>query len=75
MNAMMKNAAATTRFTFGSNPKNYTCCICHRAFDDHGHNPQPISRNPKDRCCDDCNRKVVLAARFQRHFAGLPMRG
>jgi len=62
-------------YTIFSNPKNYTCCICRRKFNDYGNNPQPVSQNPKERCCDECNRTVVLAARFQRYFAGLPMRG
>ena len=62
-------------YTIFSNPKNYTCCICRRKFNDYGNNPQPVSQNPKERCCDECNRTVVLAARFQRYFVGLPMRG
>lgn len=74
MNTMKKNTT-TAHFTFGANAKDYTCCICNLKFSDYGNNPQPISRNPKDRCCDDCNRKVVLAARFRRYYAGLPVRG
>lgn len=71
----MMNDSNATRFTFGSNPKNYTCCICKRKFSDYGNNPQPISQNPKDRCCDACNKEVVIVERLMRHVAGLPMRG
>ena len=71
----MMNFSNVARFTFGSNPKNYTCCICERKFTDYGNNPQPISQNPKDRCCDACNKNVVMVERIKRHSMGLPMRG
>ena len=71
----MMNSSNVARLTFGSNPKNYTCCICKRKFSDYGNNPQPISQNPKDRCCDACNKEVVIVERLMRHAAGLPMRG
>ena len=56
----MMTSTNGVRFTFGSNPKNYTCCICKRKYFDYGNNPQPISQNPKDRCCNACNQNVVL---------------
>ena len=71
----MMTSTNGVRFTFGSNPKNYTCCICKRKYSDYGNNQQPISQNPKDRCCNACNRNVVLVERFRRHAAGLPVRG
>ena len=64
-----------SHFTFGSNPKNYTCCICKHEFNDYGNNPQPISQNRKDRCCNKCNETIVRSERFRRHLAGLPVRG
>ena len=72
---MMMNSSNVAHFTFGSNPKNYTCCICKRKFTNYGNNPQPISQNPKDRCCDACNKNVVMVERIKRHSMGLPMRG
>lgn len=72
---MMMNSSNVAHFTFGSKPKNYTCCICKRKFTNYGNNPQPISQNPKDRCCDACNKDVVMVERIKRHAMGLPMRG
>ena len=61
--------------TINTNLKNYICCICHCEFSDYGNNPQPISQNPKDRCCDNCNQTVVIPERINRIFAGLSARG
>lgn len=35
------------------------CVICGRVISGHGHNPAPIK--PNGRCCDDCNRMVIIA--------------
>lgn len=59
-------------YTFGSNPKDYDCCICGKRFHDYGNNPQPISQSYLDRCCNECN-KIVLAIRSERHRQGLSM--
>ena len=40
------------------------CCLCGREFSGHGHNPHPLSRNPVDRCCDNCNSEGVIPARL-----------
>ena len=61
--------------TINSNPKNYICCICNCEFTGYGNNPQPISQNPKDRCCDNCNQTVVIPERIKRLLAGLSARG
>jgi len=73
---MTKNTAAlVSRYTFGNNTKNYTCCICGRKFHDYGNNPQPISQKIEDRCYNECNQKHVMPARIARHAMGLPARG
>ena len=48
--------------------KTYTCCICGRKFHGYGNNPQPVSQNPKERCCDACNRAVVIPERIKRYY-------
>lgn len=44
------------------------CCICNESIDGFGHNPFPVSKNPKDRCCDDCNTNVVIAMRIMDYL-------
>jgi hypothetical protein len=34
------------------------CVICNKKFTGYGHNPDPIST--KGRCCDECNKVVIL---------------
>jgi hypothetical protein len=43
----------------------YRCCICGKMEDGYGNNPWPISNKPEDKCCDICNKWVVLPARFK----------
>ena len=38
------------------------CCICGKEFYGYGNNPEPIQS--EGRCCDDCNEKYVIPARF-----------
>jgi len=38
------------------------CCICGKSIKGYGNNPWPVSKNPKDKCCDSCN-NVVIAER------------
>lgn len=42
--------------------KKYICCICGKEFEGYGNNPAPIKG---DRCCDDCNKSVVIPARLK----------
>lgn len=42
------------------------CCLCGRLFRGFGNNPWPLSDNPNDRCCDDCNATRVIPARIDR---------
>lgn len=67
--------APSSHFTCKSNSKVYTCCICGHKFHDYGNNPQPISQNIGDRCCNECNQTHVIPARLTRHLMGLPARG
>jgi len=43
------------------------CCICGKEFEGYGNNPWPIDETEDARCCDDCNRKKVVPARFELH--------
>ena len=38
------------------------CCICGKPYRGFGNNPEPVKS--EGRCCDDCNRAVVLKARI-----------
>ena len=48
------------------------CCICGIKIKDYGNNPDPVKLS--GRCCDKCNKEVVIPARFIRHINGLSMR-
>ena len=36
------------------------CAICGKSYTGHGHNAEPFP----GRCCDECNRTVVIPARI-----------
>lgn len=44
------------------------CCICGKAFNGDGNNPEPVmpleTENGENRCCNDCDWYVVLPARI-----------
>ena len=48
----------------------YICCICGKEHTGFGNNPWPVrnsegkSFGPNDRCCDDCNTRVVIKERL-----------
>lgn len=39
------------------------CCFCKKDAGKYGNNPEPVMGTP-NKCCDQCNLKVVLPARF-----------
>ncbi len=51
----------------GGKPE-YTCCICGKKCRGYGNNPEPVVKVTEQnwetmRCCDKCNREIVLKAR------------
>ena len=42
----------------------YECCLCGKIFMDWGNNPYPVNKDPNARCCDACDRSIVLPARM-----------
>jgi DNA-directed RNA polymerase subunit RPC12/RpoP len=58
----------------GENPNKYKmtnlnskkCSICGKPFNsnDFGHNPFPLMKNKRDRCCDECNHTFVIPSRI-----------
>ena len=43
--------------------ENKVCCFCKKDAGRYGNNPEPVMGTPS-KCCDECNIKVVLPARF-----------
>ena len=41
------------------------CCFCKKDAGQYGNNPDPVMDGTKHRCCDKCNLKIVLPARFR----------
>lgn len=42
----------------------FTCCICKKQItNEWGNNPYPVSN--KGKCCEYCNRTIVLPARIK----------
>jgi len=41
------------------------CCLCKKDCGKYGNNPAPVNCNPKARCCDNCNCKIVLPYRIK----------
>lgn len=39
----------------------YVCCLCGKTFEGFGNNPWPLAKGEDDRCCDECNNKVIIA--------------
>lgn len=37
------------------------CCICGKEINGYGNNPWPLHTKDGQRCCDDCNWKVIAA--------------
>lgn len=44
-----------------------TCVLCGDTFTGHGHNPEPVKDS--GRCCDNCNRTVVVPTRHDETIA------
>lgn len=38
----------------------HKCCWCGKQFTGYGNNPYPLVKDEGARCCDDCNRYVIL---------------
>jgi hypothetical protein len=57
--------------TLNNNPmkEELKCCLCGTHIEDgFGNNPEPVSLNEEDRCCDDCNAEEVIPARLAMMF-------
>ena len=44
------------------------CCICGKEFEGYSNNPYPIKKEGE--CCNDCNAKYVIPARFDELLKG-----
>ena len=43
----------------------FTCCICGKECVGYGNNPEPIQPYDFGKCCDACNRDVVMPKRIE----------
>jgi hypothetical protein len=44
----------------------FNCCFCRRDYGNYGHNPAPLTNDPRQRCCESCNSSKVLPERIAR---------
>jgi len=58
------------KFGLGATPI-HICSICKKPFQGFGNNPQPVIDDFDARCCDECNRGIVIPARQIRISKGL----
>ena len=55
------------------------CCFCEKEFEGYGNNPWgamcrdaisgkivDLEYNPEDRCCDECNTRLVIPGRYYK---------
>ena len=42
------------------------CCFCEKEITGYGNNPWPLVTDRESRCCDDCNRNIVIPERVKR---------
>lgn len=43
--------------------KSFVCCLCKKESIGYGNNPAPVAQ--KGRCCDKCDREVVIPTRIE----------
>ena len=46
------------------------CCFCNKKIEGHGNNPAPAGMKANDRCCNDCNMKIVIPTRIAMMTGG-----
>lgn len=46
--------------------KGERCCFCGDKNIGWGNNPEPLYKDGVNRCCDDCNAKIVIPERMRR---------
>lgn len=66
-NSDASNASADSQTETDSFSKKHICSICGKEFVGFGNHPWPII-DTGEPCCDDCNRNVVLPARWEKHL-------
>lgn len=48
----------------------FVCSLCAKKCTGWGNNPWPLDRTELDRCCDECNKELVIPARLRRMLGG-----
>ena len=62
--------SATTTAAASAEEQTFTCCLCRRESQGHGHNPAPLAK--KGRCCRGCN-AITVFARMGSQMSGQPI--
>ena len=44
--------------------REYKCCICGKRFVGYGNDPWPVNMEKNAKCCNGCNKEVVIPARL-----------
>lgn len=51
------------------------CCLCGSKYSGMGNNPAPLQRGKNARCCDKCNREIIIPLRFMEHMSAKRNKG
>ena len=45
------------------------CCFCKSNIVGMGNSVRPLNRGANARCCDNCNRNIIIPIRFMEHMS------
>lgn len=66
-NSDTSKVSADSQTETDSFSKKHICSICGKEFVGFGNHPWPVIETGEP-CCDDCNRSVVLPARWEKYL-------
>lgn len=45
------------------------CCFCNKEIKGNGNSVRPLIRKNNVRCCDECNRDIIVRLRMLEYFS------
>ena len=45
------------------------CCFCNKEINGMGNSVRPLIRKENVRCCDECNRDIIIPLRMLEYFS------